>query len=84
MIEKRVKNPAFWVLLITGLVGQVMAAQGVDGATVTTWAALGDIVQNFISNPYMIASSILYVISLVVDTSTPGIMDKEETKNAES
>ena len=84
MIEKRVKNPAFWVLLITGLVGQVMAAQGVDGATITTWAALGDVARNFINNPYMIATSILYVISLVVDTSTPGIMDKEVTKNAKS
>lgn len=84
MIEKRVKNPAFWVLLITGLVGQVMAAQGVDGATVTTWAALGDVARNFINNPYMIATSILYVISLGVDTSTPGIMDKEVTKNAKS
>lgn len=84
MIEKRIKNPAFWVLLITGLIGQVMTAQGVDGATVTTWAALGDVARNFISNPYIIATSILYVISLVVDTSTPGIMDKEAKKNAES
>lgn len=70
-MTKRFKNPYFWV----GIIGVILAAMGIDGSTLTSWAAVGNAVTALVRNPYMIASVFMAVLGVFVDPSTSGIAD---------
>lgn len=76
-LRVRFRNPWFWV----GLVGVVLTAMGVDGASLTTWGAVVDAAKALIHNPYMIWSVVLALIGVFVDPTTVGVGDSDQAMN---
>lgn len=71
--KARLKNLYFWI----GLVGIAISAGGVDFSTLTNWKLLFDALMGILANPVAIVSVTMAIIGVFVDTSTPGITDKE-------
>lgn len=70
----RVKNPYFWI----GMLGVILTAMGVSPEMFTSWAAVGNQLLEFISNPFMIGSVISAVLGVLVDHTTSGISDSSQ------
>lgn len=74
----RIKNPAWWVGLIGAIGTPVLAYMGIAASDITTWGGLGDVVNETMSNPYLVSMVILSVFSFVgvsIDPTTVGISD---------
>lgn len=69
--RKRWKNPWLWV----GVIGVIGTALGVDGTTLTSWAALGNAFIEFIQNPFAIGTVIMALLGNYVDPTTGGLKD---------
>ena len=57
----RLKNPVFWVQVLTGALATVLAYSGLTAADMTTWAGLWNVITGAFSNPYclfLVASNI--------------------------
>lgn len=70
----RLQNPWFYI----GLVGIVLTAMGVSPETLTSWSAVYVALQNLISNPFMLGSVFVSVLSVFVDPTTAGFGDSEQ------
>lgn len=70
-IPVRFRNWTFWL----GVLGVIGTALAVDPATITSWAALGNVLLDFISNPYKIGCVACALIGVLTDPTTAGIGD---------
>lgn len=70
----RLQNPWFYI----GLVGIVLTAMGVSPETLTSWGAVYVALQNLISNPFMLGSVFVSVLSVFVDPTTAGFGDSKQ------
>lgn len=48
----RLKNPVFWVQVLTGAFATVLAYSGLTAESMTTWAGLWSVIVGAFSNPY--------------------------------
>ena len=48
----RLKNPVFWVQVLTGALATVLAYSGLTAADMTTWAGLWGVITGAFGNPY--------------------------------
>lgn len=74
----RIKNPAWWVGLIGAIGTPVLAYMGIAASDITTWEGLGDVINETMSNPYLVSMVVLSVFSFVgvnIDPTTVGISD---------
>lgn len=69
----RAKNPYFWL----GLGGAVIAASGISPETITSWCMIGQVLLDFISNPFAVISVIVAVIGVISDPTTEGLSDSQ-------
>lgn len=67
----RIKNPYFWI----GLIAMFLCAIGIDASTLTSWKTLLDALRDFISNPFLVGSVIVALITYVNDPTTAGLGD---------
>jgi len=67
----RFKNPAFWV----GLIGIFLSAIGVAPESLTSWAAVGEMLVNFVQNPVAIGAVVMAFIGVFTDPTTAGLSD---------
>ncbi|RHT78699.1 phage holin [Butyricicoccus sp. AM28-25] len=72
-IKVRVKNPWFWV----GVVSVAITAIGVDPQTFTSWAAVWEGIKAVLSNPVQLVTMCLAVLSVFIDPTTAGVTDSE-------
>lgn len=70
----RAKNPFFWI----GLLGVILTAMGIDAEMMTSWGAVADALLGFISNPFLIGTTIISVVGVFFDPTTSGIADSEQ------
>ena len=75
----RFKNPVFYMQLILAVLTPVLAYMGLTVKDLTTWAAVGNVLVQAVSNPYVLASVLVSVWNAVNDPTTTGISD---SKNA--
>lgn len=73
-MKNRFKNIYFWL----GLIGVIFSAAGVNIEILTSWPILFDSLIGIISNPFLFMSVIAAITGVFVDTSTPGLYDKED------
>lgn len=71
----RVKNPSFWVSVVIAVFAPVLAYMGLTAQDVTSWAALGSVLAQAVSNPYILLTAAVSVYNAVVDPTTTGITD---------
>lgn len=69
--KNRWKNPYTYI----GIVGIVLTACGVDASTFTTWGALFDSLEKFISNPFLIGTVIMALVGNYNNPTTSGLRD---------
>lgn len=69
----RVKNPYFWV----GIVGVILTALQVEASTLTTWASVGKLILDTVSNPYLLCTVIMALLGVFVEPTSKGISDRK-------
>lgn len=73
----RFKNPIFIAQLVLSILTPILAYMGMDATAITSWAILGDVLFQAISNPYVLAMVALSVWNCVNDPTTSGVSDSE-------
>ena len=76
-LKVRVKNWSFWVSIAISVVAPILAYFGLTAADITTWAALGKVLRDAISNPYVVSLVLVSVYNTLIDPTTAGIKDSE-------
>jgi Predicted membrane protein len=73
MKKSRWKNPWFYITFI----GLFLTATRIEPSTLTSWQALGKELYGFISNPFLIGTSVVALVGHYMNPTTPGITDKQ-------
>lgn len=71
----RFKNPVFYMQIILAVLTPVLAYMGLTVKDLTTWAAVGNVLLQAVSNPYVLALVVVSVWNAVNDPTTSGISD---------
>lgn len=71
----RIKNPVFIAQLVLAILTPILAYAGLTAQDLTTWGALGKLLLNAISNPYVLSLVIVSVWNAVNDPTTKGFKD---------
>lgn len=71
----RVKNPSFWICIAISIFTPILTYMGITAQDITTWAALGDMLLDAVSNPYILLTVAVSVYNAIVDPTTTGITD---------
>ena len=72
-MKDRIKNPYFWI----GLVGIILTALQVEASTLTSWDKVLQLIVNTIQNPYLLTTTVMAVIGVIVDPTTKGAKDRK-------
>lgn len=76
----RIKQPAWWIGIISIILSPILTYFGLTYEDLTTWQSVGEIFNQFISNPYLIGVvfvALLGALGVTVDPTTEGIGDSE-------
>lgn len=68
---ERYKNPYFWI----GLGGVILTSLQVEATSLTSWSSVGDLLLNTLSNPYLLGTTAMAILGVVINPSTKGIVD---------
>ena len=82
----RAKSPQFWVGLLGVIASPVLAYYGLSYADMTTWDSIGNVLQMFFTNPFLIgtvAMAALSFIGVLADPTTKGIGDSKQAMEYE-
>lgn len=71
----RANNPQFWLQVFLSVAVPVGAYFGVTGADMTSWSALGGLLVDAVSNPYVLFTVAVSVYNAVADPTTEGLGD---------
>lgn len=77
----RAKSPQFWIGLLGVIASPILAYYGLSYADMTTWESIGNVLQQFFTNPFLIgtvAMAALSFIGVLADPTTKGISDSEQ------
>lgn len=74
-LKVRFKNPMFYVQLVLSVLTPILAYSGLTATDLTTWAKLGDVLLQAISNPYVLSLVIVSVYNALIDPTTKGFGD---------
>lgn len=71
----RFKNPVFIAQLLLAIITPILAYAGLTVQDMVTWQALGELLLNAISNPYIIGLVAVSVWNALNDPTSSGITD---------
>ncbi len=74
----RVKNPTFWIGLMGVIASPMLAYYGLSYADMTSWQSIGDVLSQFVTNPFLVgtvAMAVLSFIGVLADPTTKGVKD---------
>ena len=71
----RVKNVSFWISIAIAVFTPILAYMGITAQDITTWAALGNVLLDAVSNPYILLMVAVSVYNAVVDPTSTGVTD---------
>ncbi len=76
-IKKRIKNPVWWIQMFLSVLTPITAYYGLTNADITSWAKLGQMLLDALSNPNVLSLVLVSVWSAINNPTTPGlILDK--------
>lgn len=76
----RFKNPVFWAQIVLAVLTPILAYAGLAFEDMTSWPALGQLLLDAISNPYVLALAVVSVWNAVNDPTTAGVTDSEQAQ----
>lgn len=71
----RFRNPLFIAQLIMSILVPILAYMGLTVEDLTTWNALGNVLLEALSNPYVLGLVVVSVFNCINDPTTQGIKD---------
>jgi phi LC3 family holin len=74
----RFNNPMFYVQLVLSVLTPILAYSGLTATDLTTWAKLGEVLVQAISNPYVLSLVVVSVYNALIDPTTSGFGDSEQ------
>ena len=83
-LKVRLQNPVFIAQIVMSILVPILGYCGLTVADVTTWKALGDVLLNALSNPYCLGLMVVSVYNALIDPTTPGLKDSQETLEKKS
>lgn len=72
----RIKNVYFWV----GISGVILTALQVEASSLTTWNSVLILILDTLKNPYLLFTTAMAVLGVVIDPTTNGLKDKKEIR----
>ncbi|MBC5648375.1 phage holin [Christensenella tenuis] len=79
----RAKSPQFWIGLLGVIASPVLAYYGLSYADMTTWESVGNVLARFFTNPFLIGTvgvAVLSFIGVLTDPTTKGVGDSEQAR----
>ena len=73
----RFKNPMFYAQLILSFITPILAYMGLTAQDLTTWSAVGNILFEAASNPYVLGMVVISVYNAVIDPTSTGLTDSK-------
>jgi len=70
----RFRNPVFIAQFVLAILTPILAYAGLTMQDITTWAALGKLLLDAISNPYVLGLVIVSLWNCINDPTTPGVI----------
>ena len=83
-LKVRLQNPVFIAQIVMSILVPILGYCGLTVADLTTWKALGDELLNALSNPYCLGLMVVSVYNALIDPTTPGLKDSQETLEKKS
>ena len=77
----RIKSPQFWIGILGVIASPVLAYYGLSYADMTTWESIGNVLAQFFTNPFLIGTVVMAVLSFIgvlTDPTTKGVSDSEQ------
>lgn len=71
----RFKNPQFIAQLIVSIFVPILAYLGIAAEDLTTWATVGEVLLEAISNPYVLGLVVVSVYNSINDPTVSGLSD---------
>lgn len=73
----RFKNPVFIAQLILAILTPILAYAGLTVQDLTSWSALGNVLLEALSNPYVLGLVVVSVWNAINDPTTSGVTDSK-------
>lgn len=83
-LKVRFKNPVFIAQLALSVLTPILAYAGLTLADMTTWSAVGQILIDAVSNPYVLGLVVISVWNAINDPTTAGLKDSEQAMSYSS
>ncbi|MFF3144576.1 phage holin [Streptomyces sp. NPDC057927] len=77
----RFKNPLFIAQLFLAIAVPIGAYFGIAGSDITSWTALGKVIVDAISNPYVLFTVLISLYNATIDPTTKGLTDSNQALN---
>lgn len=77
-LKVRFKNPVFLAQLGLSILTPILAYAGLTVADMTSWSALGQVLLDALSNPYVLGLVTVSVWNALNDPTTAGVKDSEQ------
>ena len=77
-LKVRFKNPVFIAQLVLSVLTPILAYAGLTLADMTSWSALGQLLIDALSNPYVLGLVVVSVWNALNDPTTKGVSDSEQ------
>lgn len=71
-------NITFILRFIGALAIPVLAYLGLELNDLTSWDMVLDVLQSFISNPYLVILTVVNALNMTIDPTTKGLTDSEK------
>lgn len=71
----RLKNPIWWVQMLLAVAMPVLAYFGLAVEDLTSWSALGKLMLDAVSNPYVLGLALVSAWNAINDPTTAGAGD---------
>ncbi len=74
-------NITFIIRFLAALIIPVLAYLGLEVTDLTSWKLIGDVLLQFISNPFLLGLTVINALNMIPDPTTKGITDSEKALN---
>ena len=71
----RAKNPTYWIMLVVTVAVSIGAQLGIKGEELTTWAKVGHLFVDIVSNPFLLVSVIVTAVTMAISYTDKGVRD---------
>jgi len=79
-LKVRFKNPVFIAQMLLAVFTPILAYFGLTAQDLTTWSAVGGLLVDAVSNPFVVSLIAVSVWNALNDPTTRGVADSERAK----